>query len=136
MASVQSNPGWALGYVPTPDEWANAFSGKQDALLSNMSVIANSTVLNTCCKLTVDTSAGDVVITVDPLLGTLLEQNTVRIVKRSITPNSNTVYITPDGVLANAVATITTENGSVGANGAGFMIVDSNGSTIEAYGVS
>jgi len=136
MASVQSNPGWLLGYVPSPAEWAAAFSGKQDALLSNTSVSADATILDTACKVTVDTSAGDVVLRFNPTSGTSILQNTVRVVKRSATPNANIVYITLDGVAANAVATITTENGSAGANGAGFMIVDANGSTIEAYGVS
>lgn len=136
MAVTQSNPGWLFGFVPSPAQWAAAFSGKQDALISNKPVTADATVPDTACKVTVDTSAGDVILRFNPSSGTNLLQNTIRVVKRSATPNANTVYITPDGVAANAVATITTENGSPGANGAGFMIVDANGSTIEACGVS
>ena len=47
-----SNPGWPLGFVPTPTEWNAEFASKSDAVLSS-AVTANFNVVQLSSPLTI-----------------------------------------------------------------------------------
>ena len=125
MASVQGNPGFVKGQVPTAALWNAQWTVKQDALINSVSVTGASTVLNTCCKLTVDTSSGNVPITVPLNFGQAGKENWVRIIKKSATPNSNVVILTTDG--STEFARIINENDG---GGQGYLDVYVDGSAV------
>jgi len=127
MASVQGNPAFTTGQVPTAAQWNAAWTAKQDALISTVPITGNSTVLNTACKYVVDTSSGSVRLIVPPSIGQSGKENRVRIVKKSATPNANQVIIS-DGT--NDLAYIINEND---AGGSGWLDVDADGTNLTNF---
>jgi hypothetical protein len=124
MANQQNNPGFVTGQVPSADTWNAAWTVKQDALIASISVSVDTTVPNTVCKVVVDTSAGNVRITVPPSYGSAGRENWVRIIKKSATPNANQVLISNGSAV---VAYIVTENDG---SGGGWLDVYANGTVI------
>lgn len=127
MANQGGNPGFVKGQVPTAAQWNGAWTLKADALIATTTVTGNSTVIATAAKLVVDTTSGPVLITVPPVLGQAGKENRVRIVKKSATPNSNQVVISPTASAGDAVAWLINENDG---SGAGWLDVDMNGTII------
>lgn len=130
MANQGGNPGFVTGQIPSAATWNAAWTVKADALIATMTVTGNSTVIATCAKLVVDTSSGNVLITVLPSLGAAGNENRVRIVKKSVTPNANQVIVSPTASSADAVAWLVNENDG---SGAGWLDVDANGTILTNF---
>lgn len=130
MANQGGNPGFVTGQVPSAATWNAAWTTKADALIATTRVTGNVTVISTVAKLVVDTTSGNVLITVPPGLGQSGKENRVRIVKKSATPNANQVIVSPTASSADAVAFITSENN---ATGAGWLDIDANGTILTNF---
>lgn len=127
MANQGGNPGFVLGQVPSAAQWNAAWTAKADALIATVKVTGNSTVVGTTAKIVVDTTAGNVLITIPPVLGQSGKENRVRVVKKSATPNTNQVIISPTASSGATVAFIVTENDG---SGGGWLDVDADGTNL------
>lgn len=130
MANQGGNPGFVTGQVPSAAQWNAAWTVKADALIATVTVTGNSTVVSTTAKLIVDTSSGNILITIPPGLGQAGKENRVRIVKKSATPNSHQVIISPTGSSADAVAFLLNENDG---SGVGWLDIDANGTILTNF---
>lgn len=130
MANQGGNPGFTKGQVPSAAQWNAAWTVKADALIATVKVTGNATVAATCAKIIVDTTSGDVLITVPPGLGAAGRENRTRIVKKSATPNANRVVVSPTASSADAVAFLINENDG---SGVGWLDVDSDGTNLTNF---
>lgn len=124
MASVQSNPGFVTGQVPTAAQWNAAWTAKQSALIDTATISGPTTVVSASVKFTCQTDGGSFIVTVPPTLGQPGQENRVEFVKKSLIANANQVQFSTDGTVGNIFAYLINENDG---GGAGWAFIDMDG---------